>query len=141
MLKRIMNSNEIMASKTLIDLLMRCSSNPSIGRVKSSCEAVYNKQQGRFYSITENDVVVGILGYRIVDKTCELIHVYFDDSTLDSERYSLLIREALSLDGLFLAQVIVQEDKKSYYSKLGFNCKPYKEQDLGFNQFICTLKI
>lgn len=140
MLKRYLNSVEIMASTERTDLLMQCMTTPTMGRVKSACEAVYNKQQGRFYGIEVEGQTVGILGYRIIDRTCELIHAFYKEEVLTAQDYKAYIQEALSLDGLTQMQLIIHEQDKAFYAALGFNCKPYRENDLGFNQMSCILK-
>ncbi len=140
MLNRYSNSVEIMASNTMVELLTLCLASPTLGRIKSACEAVYNKQQGRFYSIEVDGETVGILGYRIIDRTCELIHAFYHHEHLSAKGYAEHIRMALALDGLNQAQIIVHEKDKAFYHGLGFNCKPYKENDMGFNQFYCVLK-
>lgn len=140
MLKRYLNSVEIMASTERTDLLMQCMTTPTMGRVKSACEAVYNKQQGRFYGIEIQGQTVGILGYRIIDRTCELIHLFYKEDMLSTKDFRGYIHEALSLDGLTQMQMIVHEQDKAFYTALGFICKPHRENDLGFNQISCILK-
>lgn len=141
MLKRYYNSSEIMSQESIVQMLMEIMVSPTIGRIKSACEAVYNKQQGRFYAIEQAVGPVAILGYRIIDRTCELLHVKVDTEALTMEEFKAYLQEALLLDGLEEAHIVVNEGEKPFYKQLGFQIKPYKENDLGFDRFYCTLKI
>jgi len=127
------------AIKSLIALTMF---HPTDGRIKSTAEGIYGKEQGRLYVAEDEDQVVGILGVRRVDNAfVEIMHFIVKEDKRGQGVGQGLIACLKNNERVDEIKTSCNEKLVTFYEKLGFKCKETEDPVTFKLTYDCKLKL
>ncbi len=133
---------KIYLDKAIYGLMEQTMFNASEGRIKGAAEAIYAKEQGRFYVAESQGEVVGILGVRRVDNAfVEIMHFVVKEDLRKQGIGKGLIDCVINCERV--DEIIVSCDEKliSYYRAAGFACKETEDPITNQLTYKCSLKL
>ena len=73
-LEKIRDYKRIYQEESITELFGLTFFSPSPGRIRSSAEGIYSKQQGQFFVAKENDEIIGIIGVTFQNQYLVRLH-------------------------------------------------------------------
>ncbi|WP_176461695.1 GNAT family N-acetyltransferase [Anaeromicrobium sediminis] len=140
-LVEVTDHKEIYENNEIVKLMFNCMVRPTIGRIQSVAQSTYSKQQGKFYKAMEDDKIVGIIGLkRINNDRLDILHISVDEHMRNKSIGKNMIKEAGTYDKVDEIRAETTHNMVDFYKKCGFRTK-LVENELGLDEYICTLKL
>ncbi|BEP29877.1 hypothetical protein [Helicovermis profundi] len=141
-LYKIDKAKEIFENKEIADVISLAIINPGMGKLQNIAQSIYSKQQGIFFTAVKEDIVIGIIGLKRLNKDqVEIMHLAsnLEIEEEKKELYKDMIYEAKKLIDVKEIVIEITHTDLKLYKSIGFKCKKMPEQGLDYDRFFCRL--
>lgn len=137
---KLIDHKKIFLDKELANLVSLCIFNPNMGKIQNVSQALYSKTQGVFYTMVENDEIVGIIGAKKIDGIkLELHHIAVKESMRLKGIARQMIEDMMEYESVDQMYCEVDHKIADFFKKCGFNISLVEDEFLGSETYFCTL--
>lgn len=141
-LTKITQMHQLLDENKYYPLLALCLVRPSQGKVKSISEALYGKQQGAIFALTEEGQTLGIIGGKVIDNTHFEIHHLAVAEGHRGKGYAKWMMNTVS-NHLPVKTLTCEVSHKmmTFFKRNGFTCVLQEDEQWGSEMAVCTRSI
>ncbi len=137
---KLENHKELYTRASLVRLMEYSMFNPTLGRIKSAAEGVYNKQQGKLY-VAEDEEYLGLIGVKRTDnKKVDILHFAVEKEYRNNGIGRKLIEAVIEIERVDEIHINTNKKDSDYFRKIGFKVLQEEDKFTGEINYICIYK-
>ncbi|MCA0384024.1 MAG: hypothetical protein LCH34_00345 [Firmicutes bacterium] len=141
-LKRIEHYQEIYETSAISDLMSQVIFNPTPGKIQNIAQSIYAKTQGRFYTVSVEERLIGLIGFSKVDNHKLILKHYFMQPAYDQANHKFeVMQEAMRLERASTLECECDDTELSFYKRHRFKIEKIGIDDIDGHRYRCTLTV
>ncbi len=141
-LKRIEQYQEIYETSAISDLMSQVIFNPTPGKIQNIAQSIYAKTQGRFYTVSVEERLIGLIGFSKVDNHKLILKHYFMQPAYDQANHKFeVMQEAMRLERTSVLECECDDTELSFYKRHRFKIEKIGIDDIDGHRYRCTLTV